>query len=271
MVKLKIGVVPYMNAKPLIYGLEKQSDKIDLLYAVPSKLPEKLEKGELDIILMPSVNYFRGYGYKIIPGTSISSNGPVESVKLFIKTPEIEKIKVVALDKDSLTSCVLTKIVLWKRYSLKPEFITLEDKSKFYNKYADAFLVIGDDALKLQEGGFTVLDLGYEWKELTGLPFVYALWVIRSKFKINGMDKILTDAKENGLKSLDKIAYLESKRLNLEKGRCLRYLKESIRYNLSEQEVKGLRSFYNYALEMGEVRVGVDIEFYSEVYQQVIS
>ena len=264
MAKLKIGVVPYMNAKPLIYGLEKQSDKIDLLYGVPSVLPEKLEKDELDVVLMPSVNYFRGSGYKIIPGSSISSNGPVESVKLFIKTPTIEKIKVVALDKDSLTSCVLTKIILWKKYSLKPEFITLEDKGKIYNGHADAFLVIGDDALKLQEDDFTVLDLGQEWKELTGLPFVYAFWITRSKSKLHGVGKLLTDAKEHGLKSLNEIACLEAERLKLGKDRCLRYLEESIRYNLGEQEIKGLESFYNYALEMGEVSEGIKIEFYNE-------
>ncbi len=264
MAKLKIGVVPYMNAKPLIYGLEKQSDKIDLLYGVPSVLPEKLEKDELDVVLMPSVNYFRNNGYKIIPGSSISSNGPVESVKLFIKTPTIEKIKVVALDKDSLTSCVLTKIILWKKYSLKPEFITLEDKGKIYNGHADAFLVIGDDALKLQEDDFTVLDLGQEWKELTGLPFVYAFWITRSKSKLHGVGKLLTDAKEHGLKSLNEIASLEAERLELGKDRCLRYLEESIRYNLGEQEIKGLESFYNYALEMGEVSEGIKIEFYNE-------
>ncbi len=265
MAKLKIGVVPYMNAKPLIYGLEKQSDKIDLLYGVPSVLPKKLEKDELDVVLMPSVNYFRGSnGYKIIPGSSISSSGPVESVKLFIKAPAIEKIKVVALDKDSLTSCVLTKIILWKRYSLKPEFITLEDKSKIYNGRADAFLIIGDDALKLQEEGFTVLDLGQEWKELTGLPFVYAFWITRSKSKLHGVGKLLTEAKEHGLESLNEIACLEAERLKLGKDRCLQYLKESIRYNLGEQEIKGLESFYNYALEMGEVSEGIKIEFYNE-------
>ena len=264
MVKLKIGVVPYVNAKPLIYGLEKQSDKIDLFYDVPSALPERLEKDELDVILMPSVNYFRGNDYKIIPGSSISSSGPVESVKLFIKAPTVEKIRVVALDKDSLTSCVLTKIILWKRYSMKPEFITLEDKSKIYNEYADAFLVIGDDALKLQEGDFTVLDLGQEWKELAGLPFVYALWVTRSKSKLHGIEKLLTDAKERGLKSLDKIACLEAERLKLRKDRCLKYLKESIRYDLGEQEIKGLKSFYKYAMEMGEVSEGIKIEFYNE-------
>ena len=138
--KLKIGVVPYMNAKPFIYGFEKRADEIDIVYGVPSVLPGMLENDKLDLISMPSAGYFRSNGYGIIPGSSIASNGLVESVKLFIKAPSIEKIRTVALDKDSLTSCVLTKIILWKKYSLKPEYIVLDDKRKIYNEYADAFL-----------------------------------------------------------------------------------------------------------------------------------
>lgn len=253
-----------MNAKPLIYGLEGFSDKIDIVYGVPSELPEMLDNDKLDATLMPCVQYFRGGDCRIIPGSSISSNGPVESVKLFIRSPSIDKIKVVALDKDSLTSCVLTKIILWNRYSLKPEFITLDDKRKVYNEYADAFLVIGDDAMKIQEEGFIVLDLGQEWKTLTGLPFVYAIWVTKSNSKLSGLSKILTNAKELGLKSIDKIADIEAERLNLSKERCFNYLNNAIKYNLGEEEIKGMEAYYKYALELGEVIEGINIEFYSE-------
>lgn len=262
--KLKIGVVPYMNAKPFIYGFQKKADKIDIMYGVPSVLPGMLENDELDVISMPSAGYFRSTGYKIIPGSAIASNGLVESVKLFIKAPSIEKIRTVALDKDSMTSCVLTKIILWKKYSLKPEYMILEDKQKIYNEYADAFLVIGDDAMKVREEGFIVLDLGQEWNGLTGLPFVYAVWVTKSGFKFHGLSKLLIDAKECGLKLVDEIADAEAGRLGMEKERCLWYLRESIKYNLGEQEISGLKSFYDYALEMGEVKEGVGIEFYNE-------
>ncbi len=264
MVKIKIGVVPYMNVKPYIYGFQEISDKVDILYGVPSVLPKMLEEDGLDIILMPSVGYFRGSGYKIIPGSSIASNGLVESVKLFIRSPSIEKIRTVALDKDSMTSCVLTKIILWKKYSLDPEYIILEDKRKIYNEYADAFLVIGDDAMKVREDGFTVLDLGQEWNELAGLPFVYAVWVTKSESKLPGLSKLLIDAKEYGLKYVSEIADSEAERLEMGKARCLWYLEESIKYNLGDQEIRGLRSFYDYALEMGEVDEGVKIEFYDE-------
>ncbi len=264
MARLKIGVVPYMNAKPFTYGFQGNSDKIDVVYGVPSLLPKMLEEDKLDIILMPSMGYFRGSGYKIIHGSSIASNGLVESVKLFIKTPTIEGINTVALDKDSMTSCVLTKIILWKRYSLKPEYITLDDKEKIYNEYADAFLVIGDDAMKVREEGFTVLDLGQEWNELTGLPFVYAVWVTKSESELHGLSKLLIDAREYGLAHINEIADTEVERLKMEKERCVWYLKESIKYNLGDLEIRGLRSFYNYALEMGEVEEGVKIEFYDE-------
>jgi len=264
MTKLRIGVVPYMNAKPFIYGFQGNSGNIDIVYGVPSLLPKMLEEDELDIILMPSVGYFRGFGYKIIPGTSIASNGLVESVKLFIKAPSIEEIKTVALDKDSMTSCVLTKVILWYRYSLKPEYIILDDKQKIYNEYADAFLVIGDDAMKVREEGFAVLDLGQEWNELSGLPFVYAVWVTKSETKLHGLSKLLIDANEYGLKHVNEIAASEAGRLKMGKARCLWYLKESIKYSLGDLEIRGLKTFYDYALEMGEVEEGVKIEFYDE-------
>ncbi len=264
MTKLRIGVVPYMNAKSFIYGFQGNSNKIDVVYGVPSVLPKMLEEDKLDIILMPSVGYFRGSGYKIIPGSSIASNGLVESVKLFIKAPSIGEINTVALDEDSMTSCVLTKVILWNRYSLKPEYITLDDKQKIYNEYADAFLVIGDDAMKVREENFTVLDLGQEWNELAGLPFVYAVWVTKSETKLHGLSKLLTDANEYGLKHVNEIADSEAMRLKMEKARCLWYLKESIKYNLGDLEIRGLRLFYDYALEMGEVDEGVKIEFYDE-------
>jgi len=263
MAKLRIGVVPYMNAKPFIYGFQEKVDEVDIVYGVPSTLPQMLENGELDVVLMPSAGYFRGTDYKIIPGGAIASNGLVESVRLFIKAPSIDKIRTVALDRDSITSCVLTKIILWERHSLKPEYITLDDKRKIYNEYADAFLVIGDDAMKIREEGFIILDLGQEWKELTGLPFVYAVWVTKSESKLKGIEDLLVGAKEHGLKFVNEIADTEAKRLEMEKERCFRYLKESIRYNLGEQEICGLKIFYDYALEMGEVREGVKIEFYN--------
>ena len=262
MAKLRIGVVPYMNAKPLIYGFEERHEEVDLVYDVPSSLPKMFADGKLDVVLMPSVHYFRSKNeYKIIPGCSISSNGPVESVKLFVSAPSIEAIKVVALDKDSLTSCVLTKIILLKRYSLKPRYIIFDDKAGVHNEYADAFLMIGDKAIKLNEKGFRVLDLGLEWKELAGYPFVYAVWVTKSDSRLHEVNKFFKEAKESGLKSLDKIATLESERLQLEKERCLWYLKESIKYHLGEQEIRGLELFYRYALEIGMVDEGVKIEF----------
>ncbi|MHC4307212.1 MAG: MqnA/MqnD/SBP family protein, partial [Planctomycetota bacterium] len=107
-------------------------------------------------------------------------------------------------------------------------------------------------------------DLGQEWNELTGLPFVYAVWVTKSGSKLHGLSKLLIDAKECGLKLVDEIADAEAGRLGMEKERCLWYLKESIKYTLDEQEIRGLKSFYDYALEMGEVKDGVKIEFYNE-------
>jgi Predicted periplasmic solute-binding protein len=106
--------------------------------------------------------------------------------------------------------------------------------------------------------------LGQEWNELTGLPFVYAVWVAKSGSKIHGLSKLLIDARECGMRSLGEIADAEAARLGMEKERCLWYLNESIKYNLGEQEIQGLRSYYDYAVEMGEVKEEIKLEFYDE-------
>ena len=99
---------------------------------------------------------------------------------------------------------------------------------------------------------------------MTGLPFVYAVWVAKSGSKIPGLSKLLIDARECGLEFVDEIAGAEAARLGMEKERCLWYLRESIKYNLGEQEIQGLKSYYDYAVEMGEVKEGVKLEFYDE-------
>ncbi len=86
----------------------------------------------------------------------------------------------------------------------------------------------------------------------------------KSESRLRGLGKLLIDANEYGLKHVDEIADAEAERLKMRKARCLWYLKESIKYNLGDLEIRGLRSFYDYALEMGEVDEGVKIEFYDE-------
>ncbi|OHB93587.1 MAG: hypothetical protein A3E19_04960 [Planctomycetes bacterium RIFCSPHIGHO2_12_FULL_52_36] len=271
---LRVGAVPYLNTKPLVAGIEGGRG-VELRLAVPSQLPDLLERGELDVALIPSIEYLRGRPFFVVPDTSIASRGAVESVLLFLRVPRVRDIKRVALDESSLTSSTLVRIILQERYGLRlssVEYIPWPRNQDINDTQADAVLVIGDNAMKmaisrgtLQRAPTTAvcptLDLGAEWKALTGLPFVYALWVTSKKGLVDSTRRLLNEAKRRGLAALPEIARREAKRLGLEPGFCLRYLSENICYELGEEEIAGLRQFYRYALSMGLASEGVNLDF----------
>ncbi|MDR4509147.1 MAG: menaquinone biosynthesis protein [Candidatus Brocadiaceae bacterium] len=261
--KLRIGVVPYMNAKPLIYGLRKHSDSIELKFEVPSLLPEMLNSDQLDVALIPSIEYFRNGNYVIIPEISISSFGAVDSVKIFSKVP-IQEIRTAALDKSSLTSCALTKILLKERFHVSPRYSPLNKNYDLAEIHTDAVLVIGDNAMKIIDNGFVTLDLGQAWYEFTGLPFVYAVWVVKKDRRITGINKLLKSAKETGMRFIRHLANEESLRLQFSQERCHNYLTKSIRYNLGKEEIKGLERYYQCAVSLELAPAGVEITFHEE-------
>lgn len=248
--KLKVGAVSYMNARPLVWGLEKMQEVVELYFEVPSKLCQMFDDGLLDVALLPAIRYFDNDEYRIIPGISISTKGMVESVNLFLKK-DINSIKEVALDTNSLSSRVLTAIILQKRYGLNPDFVDWNNGLDIDRSNSDAILLIGDNAMKIKNQKYMVLDLGDEWYKLTHLPFVFAFWVTKCDKKLHGFDKILQKTKKNGIKAIDEISEIEARRLNFSKHECLNYLSKSIIYDLGENEVKGLKKFYDYALKLG--------------------
>lgn len=259
--RLKIGAVPYLNAKPIIYGLERVSNKVELLFDVPSKLSDLLEERVVDVALIPAVECLRRKGFKIIPGVSLSSKGPVESVRLFLKRGCVDNVRSVALDESSRTSVALTKVILKERYGLSPRYFSWQGGTSMDGTQADAFLLIGDNAMRVDDG-LPSLDLGAEWDELTGLPFVYAVWASTSIEALNEAAPLLQDAKKGGLERLEAIAIRESGRLGLEPELCIRYLTKCMRYDLYEEEVNGLRQFYDYALKMSLVPDGISFELH---------
>ncbi|HHT9116941.1 MAG TPA: menaquinone biosynthetic enzyme MqnA/MqnD family protein [Candidatus Wunengus californicus] len=258
--KLRIGAVPYMNAKPLIYGLDQHPDEIELVFEVPSLLPNMLNNDKIDVAIIPSIEYFRNGNYAIIPDISITSIGTVESVKIFSKVP-IQNIRSAALDKSSLTSCALTRIILKEQYHLSPQYSQWNKQYDIVSTNTDAVLIIGDNALKIIDNGYITLDLGQSWYEFTGLPFVYALWVVKRDRRIPGINNLLKSAKETGLRSIKALAITESQRLQLTHERCLNYFTNSIRYDFGKDEIKGFLAFYQYAMSLGLAPNGVEIIF----------
>src|SRR4051794_4464228 len=179
---IRVGAVSYLNAKPLYYRLTEFAPGISLEMDLPSLLADRLARGELDIALIPSVEYLRGAsrGYEIVPGFAIAARGAVRSVKLFSRVP-LDRIGRLALDAGSRTSQALGRIWLDEGRGVQPSQIgELPVGVPIAESTAEAVLLIGDRAMMVDERRYrVVIDLGAAWKALTGLPFVFALWVAR--------------------------------------------------------------------------------------------
>ncbi|MEY4867611.1 MAG: hypothetical protein RIT36_510 [Bacteroidota bacterium] len=169
----------YLNTKPLLYGLEhgQMSNEVELVLDYPANLVRLLQSNQIDIGLIP-VGALPSLGdYHIISDYCIGTEGEVASVAVFSEVP-MEEIDTVLLDYQSRTSVMLCKILFEKHWKKKVQFIDAKDESYIDNIRGNvAGLVIGDRALKIRSKFSYIYDLGLGWKEMTGLPFVFAVWV----------------------------------------------------------------------------------------------
>ena len=253
---LRVGAVNYLNSKPLVERLTDFAPNIDLSFALPSRLADQLAAGTIDVGLIPVVEYFRGDGYRFIPGIGIASRGAVLSVTLFSRVPW-PAIRSVALDEGSRTSAALTQILLRQRYGVRPTLVPLPIDAPPDNFDTDAVLLIGDRAMRACLPGHDhAYDLGKEWADWTGLPFVYAVWAVRGGVELGDAEQAFHRAKELGKSRAGAIAQREAPALQLDPGFCRRYLETVIRYDLGPRDLAGLERFRELAAELGLIPEG---------------
>lgn len=235
---IKIGCVPYLNAKPLLEGLE------GVVLKPPADLVGLLVSGKLDVALLPAIEVLRR-GLAHVRGIAIASPGKTDSVRLH-HAVEIPDIRRVALDRNSRTSNMLTRIILEQRYGVKPTYVTRDPTKGLSFKAVDAAVTIGDTSFRRE--GVPFLDLGTEWKAFTGRPFVYALWAHRPGHpKAKEIAATLRGAKKRGTARIPAIARREAKRLGLTPRFCRTYLTDYITFDLGPAERAGLKLFGTYA------------------------
>lgn len=262
---VRIGAVRYLNSKPLIYRLEELAPWAELQLDVPSRLADQLANGQLDVALIPSIEYFRGRDYSIVPDLAIAAHGPVLSVKLYCRVP-VGDVRTVALDEGSRTSVALTRILLdrWSVHPLETRPLPLGMPAEEVSD-ADAVLVIGDRAIRpLQLGQVETYDLGEAWLKETGLPFVFALWAARRDANLGDVPRALRKAKQLGTYNVRAIAECEGPALGLTAAETVRYLTEFIKFDFGVRELQGLRLFYSCATKLGLAPQGVPIVFYDQ-------
>lgn len=203
--KIKVGAVSYLNTKPLIYGFEQgeMMDEIELLIDYPSNIASLLINNKIDIGLVPVAIIPHLKEHYIISDYCIACDGEVASVCLFSDVP-LAEIETIILDYQSRTSVALLKILLEEHWKISPQLIAATNDFEKDIKGTTAGLVIGDRALKQRQQSTHIYDLGQAWKELTGLPFVFAAWVSNKKLPNDFVVRFNT-TNYLGLKNLDEV------------------------------------------------------------------
>ncbi len=262
---IRVGAVSYLNAKPLYYRLDEFAPGVLLEMDLPSRLADRLAVGELDLALIPSVEYLRGAssGYEIVPGFAIAARGAVRSVKLFSRVP-FDRIDRLALDEGSRTSQALARVWLDAAHGVRPRRIeSLPLGVPIEESTADAVLLIGDRAMTVGHEPFhAVVDLAEAWNQMTGLPFVFALWVARPGVDLGALPQALAWSRAEGLAHAAELAAEHGPRLGLDNATCYDYLTNVLSYDLGEPEVAGLRGFARLAARLGLAPEGVNLVFH---------
>jgi chorismate dehydratase len=253
---IRLGAVSYLNTKPLIDGLLERLPGCSLSLDLPSRLADRLQSGDLDVALIPSVEFFRGgENLRIISNACIACRGSVRSVQLLFRKPP-PLVETLALDVGSRTSAALARVLLNERFGVQPRVTSLSLEADFYSAAADAILVIGDRAMKIDDRRFVECwDLGAHWKQWTGLPFVFAMWVARpsesNASSLPMIAEVLENCRDQGLAGAKGIAERIAGEYGLSVEDCLLYFTEQLHFTLGENERAGLQLFQRYAQDLG--------------------
>ncbi len=271
---MRIAASTYLNSAPLVYSfsqgfLHKKYDFIG--DAAPSQCAETLKSGDCEIALIPVIEAQRIPGLRIIPGIAVASKSRVRSVLIASRRP-LEDVRRLTLDPSSRTSQALVKIIFQRRYGFLPECVEREpgtpaSRGKLFD-HADAALVIGDPAMKLESEArsldLKIYDLAEEWRAMTGAPFVFAVWAAREDAcskEGRSLVEDFTAAKQEGVAHIEQIAARYAAELELPLSELLDYLSQNVNYDLDEENIAGMRLYLNLAHEYGLIAQSSELIF----------
>lgn len=233
----------YLNTKPLLYGLQNGpiSDDIELTLDYPSNLVKALKNDQIDIGLLPVAALADMEDYQIVSDYCIGTEGEVASVCVFSDVP-LEEMDTVLLDYQSRTSVMLCRILFANHWKKPVQFVNAADET-YIDKIKGnvAGLVIGDRALRIRDRFNYIYDLGLGWKEMTGLPFVFAVWVAKNAFAPVFVDD-LSKAMQSGIDQISLIAAQNQ----LPEYNLFEYFTQNISCTLDGFKQKGMEKFIEF-------------------------
>lgn len=270
--KLRLCAVSYLNAAPLVWGMSHGPQKglFDLRFALPSDCADQLRCGAVDVGLVPVIELARQPDLVVVPGTAIACQGSVRSILLVSKKP-LELIESFAADTGSRTSVVLTQVIAAQKGGIRPQVRPYPPRLDEMLEIADAALIIGDHALRIdpsmekwRDWPVYVYDLGTEWEDMTGLPMVFAVWAVKNLADPEGLSEALAGSAAYGLSRIDEIVDHESVRLGFVPDVVRGYLTRNVSYDLGDREREATSLFLRLAAELGLADALVDVCFLSD-------
>ena len=254
--QVRIGIVHYLNSWPLAWSFLRGDAPgwATPVYLPPAAVADGLADGTLDVGLVPSAELQRIPGLAVVPGLCIASQHEVKSVLLVSKVPT-DRIRRVALDESSRTSAVLVQLLLAERFGVRPEVAPFRPDLAAMLATADAALLIGDPALRVDRTGLFVVDLAAEWRALTGLPFVFAVWAVApaaaTAAGASRLPVLLAGSLAAAEGDLDRLVATAADQLGIDAAEVRTYLTEHLSYRLGAPERASLEEFFRRAHDHG--------------------
>lgn len=248
---LRVGTVPYRVARPLDSGLEDEPD-IELSYQIPAELVDRLRTGELDVALVSSIELFRTPGYSFLDGIGVAGRGVVSSVQVFLRKP-IGEVRTVALDPASRAAATLSRVIWPDQERQRPLFLDTEWGCDPRRSNADAWLRIGDPALRELHApdALPTFNPSEAWGAETGLPFIFATWIAAPGVPLEEYAPAFARSRAIGAGRIEEVAAQAAGKLNVPLATMQRYFREECWYEPGMEMLPALYEFRDRAARLG--------------------
>ncbi len=262
---IRVAAVDFLNTLPLIaeftdghgptgYLVERHS---------PAECAALLARSEVEVGLIPSVEYARIPGLRALPGLCIAAQQEVRSVIVLSRRP-LSEVSHIAVDPASRTSVALLRVLLGRSRNPVPELFPWHGSPERALAQHEAVLLIGDAALRAPRSDLFVIDLASEWVGLTGRPFVFAFWAVREGVRLPGPVEEFVAAQRRGLQTIEWRLREAAQRANVSVEEARQYFRHHLCYEFGELERSSLAYFYTLAAEAGLIAEAPVLRFYRD-------